>query len=367
MEFAPGRNIAGFRETPFTEPEAAPIFRQLCDAVHYLHCERNPPFIHRDIKPQNIMIMDPPDKDGTLVKLVDFRIAKRITGTRDPMTQGQGTAGYIAPEVDHPELDENGELIPYGVAADCYSLGCTLYYMLTKRHPPYHQHLNLDTLFDGPDLPMISDNARDLIRALMHPDPYHRMNITEARASIGALTDPTVHVAEVVRTPQVVPAVAAPTGAPAAAAVASGGVFEFSAVVNELHSAAANTASTTTTTAVAATAADITDLGMSEELRNLLVSTGLQQRYESVLTENEIFSIEGILALSVTDLKSGLDMTLVAAQNLFSGAQLILENRAREAAEKSLNLRTSLPKSDISCKDLLLDFQPAFQPLVLKS
>ena len=98
MEFAPGRNIAGFRETPFTDPEAAPIFRQLCDAVHYLHCERNPPFIHRDIKPMNIILTL--DSEGSYdVKLVDFGLARRA-GSRSHMTTGRGTDFYVAPEVD---------------------------------------------------------------------------------------------------------------------------------------------------------------------------------------------------------------------------------------------------------------------------
>ena len=80
MEFAPGKSITKTldeRAGPFTEDEAKPIFKELCAAVHYLHCDFNQPFIHRDIKPDNITIERDPGTGAVSLKLVDFGIAKR--------------------------------------------------------------------------------------------------------------------------------------------------------------------------------------------------------------------------------------------------------------------------------------------------
>ena len=111
------------------------------------------------------------------------------------MTQGLGTPGYRAPEVENPEKDENGEEKPYGVAADCYALGGTLYFMLAKLNPGG----NPDTFLRGLDT-IVSLNGRELIEKLMRKDSYLRMNIEEAKNSVGALADPpTTHVVELVR------------------------------------------------------------------------------------------------------------------------------------------------------------------------
>ena len=83
--------------------------------------------IHRDIKPSNILIT----KDGT-IKVADFGLAKELV--RDSQLtspeQRMGTPDYMAPEVaDH---EENGN-----VQSDIYSIGATLYHLLTGQ-PPYH-------------------------------------------------------------------------------------------------------------------------------------------------------------------------------------------------------------------------------------
>lgn len=99
---------------------------QLCDILQYLH-ERNPPIIYRDLKPNNIMFMP----NGNL-KIIDFGIAREYKNEANDDTVLIGTRGYAAPE-------------QYGIGqsderTDIYSLGVTLYYLLTGKNltdPPY--------------------------------------------------------------------------------------------------------------------------------------------------------------------------------------------------------------------------------------
>lgn len=83
---------------------------------------REKDIIHRDIKPDNILVTD-----GGQFKLGDFGIAKMadktMAGTRT------GTPGFVAPEVFHNE--------PYGKSVDIYSLGMVLYWMLNYRTLPF--------------------------------------------------------------------------------------------------------------------------------------------------------------------------------------------------------------------------------------
>lgn len=73
MDFVEGQSLAevlAARGGPLNEAEALAWINQVCDALEYLHA-RNPPIIHRDIKPQNIIIT----AEGRAV-LVDFGISK---------------------------------------------------------------------------------------------------------------------------------------------------------------------------------------------------------------------------------------------------------------------------------------------------
>ena len=103
---------------------ALQIAMQLCDALQYAF-QRS--VIHRDIKPKNIMV-----SRAGVAKLVDFGLAKRKTnGVVPTLTapgEAVGTLAYMPPE----QLDD---ALNADHRADTYSLGATLYHMVTGHHP----------------------------------------------------------------------------------------------------------------------------------------------------------------------------------------------------------------------------------------
>ncbi len=127
MDFVEGESLADRIQRQGTQPEAE-LLRwagQLLDALQYCHAHG---VIHRDIKPQNIIIT----VDGQAV-LVDFGLVK-LWDPDDPQTRtvmrGAGTPEYAPPEQYDPG---SGHTDP---RSDIYSLGATLYHALTGQMPP---------------------------------------------------------------------------------------------------------------------------------------------------------------------------------------------------------------------------------------
>ena len=89
------------------------LFKELLECVQYLH-ESNPPVIHRDLKPQNILVYEYP-KNNRFLKVGDFGCAKFISLITATQTQCEGTLFYMAPEVKKGKK--------YNTKADIYSLG----------------------------------------------------------------------------------------------------------------------------------------------------------------------------------------------------------------------------------------------------
>ena len=119
-EYVDGLTVAEVLETGvYTYRGAKKVISDVCDALGVLH-ERG--FIHRDVKPENILI----SKDGT-VKLVDFNASRTVDPGKRSDTVKLGTLGYAPPE-------------QYGISqsdprSDIYALGVLLNVMLTGRHP----------------------------------------------------------------------------------------------------------------------------------------------------------------------------------------------------------------------------------------
>lgn len=121
MEYIDGVTLQQLFEQNGGELPLQAIIRyavQLCELLHYLHGLESGPVIFRDIKPSNIMV-DTQDH----VRLIDFGIARKHTPGRETDTVALGTIGYAA-----PELLEQGYS---DYRSDLYSLGATLYYLLS--------------------------------------------------------------------------------------------------------------------------------------------------------------------------------------------------------------------------------------------
>jgi eukaryotic-like serine/threonine-protein kinase len=122
MEYVAGETLAELmaRTGPLQADRAVDLLLQVCAGLEHAHAAG---LVHRDIKPQNLLVRS----DG-VVKIADFGIARTLQATQ--LTQVGavlGTAAYLAPE------QAAGE--PVTAAADIYSLGAVAYELLTGRAP----------------------------------------------------------------------------------------------------------------------------------------------------------------------------------------------------------------------------------------
>ncbi|OQZ00094.1 MAG: hypothetical protein B6D41_00305 [Chloroflexi bacterium UTCFX4] len=131
MDYIEGEDLETLRQTRGALPEAQvrAWFEQILNAVAYLHSQG---IIHRDIKPDNIKITP----NGQAV-LVDFGIAKIFqSGQYTRTSQKFGSPGYASPEHYHGGTNQQ---------SDIYSLGATLYAIVTGGPPPDAQSLEIGT------------------------------------------------------------------------------------------------------------------------------------------------------------------------------------------------------------------------------
>ena len=124
MGFVEGQSLAAtVANGPLPPREAAELAREVAEAVQYAHQHG---IIHRDLKPGNVLL----DAQGR-PRVTDFGLAKKVQGESGLTGTGQimGTPSYMPPE------QAGGNRGEVGPAADVYSLGATLYALVTGRPP----------------------------------------------------------------------------------------------------------------------------------------------------------------------------------------------------------------------------------------
>jgi len=145
VEYIEGQNLEDIikkSKEPLYEEIVINWARQLAEILTYFYNLKPFPLVLRDIKPSNIMI-DPQEN----IMLVDFGLAKIL----QPKKTGTitGTPGFASPE------QYQGLAYP---VSDIYSLGVTLYYLMTDRDPQENVPFNF---------PPISQNPSDLEKTIM--------------------------------------------------------------------------------------------------------------------------------------------------------------------------------------------------------
>ncbi len=122
MEYVEGESIEKIihKRGGIVPEDAFYIFNQVLTAIGYAHSKG---FVHRDIKPSNIIL----SRDG-ITKIMDFGLSKSIFQESNVNTnQNAGTIFYMSPEqIQGKEMT---------IRSDIYSLGCTLYEMISGRPP----------------------------------------------------------------------------------------------------------------------------------------------------------------------------------------------------------------------------------------
>src|SRR5919197_885248 len=181
-ELVRGRTFAELlRGEALSDRDVARIGIALCEALAHAH-DRG--VIHRDVKPQNVMVVAEPAAGAGFAKLTDFGVAHvadsdALTRTGDVV----GTLAYMAPE------QAEGERVT--TAVDVYALALTLYEGWTgsnpiKAHAPAATARNL-----GRPLPSLARQRRDLplelcdaIDAALDPRPEHRPTLKALRRAL---------------------------------------------------------------------------------------------------------------------------------------------------------------------------------------
>lgn len=138
--------------------------KQLCEVLKYLH-GLNPPHIHRDVKPANVLLQP----DGK-VKLIDFETMRLYDEKKDYDTTVLGTKGYAAPE-------QYGGAGQTDTRTDIFGLGKTMHYLVTGVNPVDPPYITQPIRMINPELPA---KLESIIQKCIEPDRAKRYQTADS-------------------------------------------------------------------------------------------------------------------------------------------------------------------------------------------
>ncbi len=158
----------------FSEDEALRVVIQIARALEHAHGQG---LIHRDVKPKNIMMTG-----DSMAKLVDMGLARQVSDEKTARAEAGrafGTPYYISPEQIRGELNID-------FRADIYSLGATLYHMVTGRVPfeaetptaVMHKHLKEELVPPDHINDKLSSGLGEVVEVMMAKKREHRYGTT---------------------------------------------------------------------------------------------------------------------------------------------------------------------------------------------
>jgi len=161
--------ITKSKEGTFTEQRAADVVRQVASALQYLHQQG---IAHRDLKPENILYYD---REQTIIKLMDFGLARVLDSNDVTLMTRCGTLHYVAPEVLSKQQGYNNK-------CDSWSLGVVAYVLLCGYLPFYQEDRAMTAKlirlgryeYDPEEWAVITPDAKDLIDHMLTKDVEKR-------------------------------------------------------------------------------------------------------------------------------------------------------------------------------------------------
>ena len=160
----------------FSKAEVKQLAKALLEILDYLHGQQ-PQVIHRDIKPSNILLANSSGNSVGDVYLVDFGSIQTLAARKGSTITVVGTYGYMPPE------QFGGRNVP---ASDIYSLGATLIYLVTGRHPAELSQGNLQIQFES--LVNLNRDLIDWLKWMTQPSLNRRL--ASAKEALEALENP---------------------------------------------------------------------------------------------------------------------------------------------------------------------------------
>lgn len=182
MEYVGGGSLGQYRRRVQTmsEQEAVSVVCGVLEAMALAHSKG---VIHRDIKPDNVLLTSPDDPSEATVRLGDFGIARLAQSESVRATGLLGTPAYMP-----PELFESGV---FSQASDVYAIGTMLYELIAGRTPfeggTSPMAVGIRHVYSLPPRIPVSQDLWNVMETMLAKNPAHRLTAKDTCAALRAI------------------------------------------------------------------------------------------------------------------------------------------------------------------------------------